>query len=417
MNEALERMVTRRAHGACEYCGRSLEGHQREIDHIWPQARAGDDDPANLALACSRCNRNKGIHLDAADPLTGMVAPLFHPRRDRWADHFVDFGGEVVGRSVVGRATAVLLFRRTGSSLPEATSWSWLSPIEDEVLRRDLSRMRVLRLTNDFDWLKEDLDAFEVPRHLDARQRTHAAFVRYLLAAEICLTRVRVADVDRGLRLSTEALYHFGHVPEYRAQIESNRSVLLQQLGTALQLAGRREQAVRARLASMVAFASSRGSIEKDRHGEHLRMLSRRGVIAPGDVSVTRDDFRYAAEAAGDGAYRPLLGVADVLLANRGGSPVELDEAAEELARALQTAAYGQDVDHARAVVVRRRWWGIEAARGAPLDLDLLARDVAFWRRLSLFNELREVALLLRPFPDASEIVAKGLRRRGAAMR
>lgn len=128
---------------------------------------------------------------------------------------------------------------------------------------------------------------------------------------------------------------------------------------------------------------------------------------------MTRDDFRYALEAARDGLNRPLLSVADVLLANRAGSTVELDDVAEALSDVLGTIGYGQDVDHARAVVVRRRWWGIEAARGMRLDLDLLARDAKLWKDLALFNEMRELTLMLQTMaPEAAALVAKGLRRR-----
>jgi len=35
--------------------------------------------------------------------------PLFHPRRDRWTDHFAWEGAVVIGRTPVGRATVQLL--------------------------------------------------------------------------------------------------------------------------------------------------------------------------------------------------------------------------------------------------------------------------------------------------------------------
>lgn len=41
--------------------------------------------------------------------MTGEVAPLFHPRRDRWADNFAFHGAEIEGLTASGRATVKLL--------------------------------------------------------------------------------------------------------------------------------------------------------------------------------------------------------------------------------------------------------------------------------------------------------------------
>ena len=35
------------------------------IEHIVPRTHGGDDSPENLALACARCNQEKGIHHDS----------------------------------------------------------------------------------------------------------------------------------------------------------------------------------------------------------------------------------------------------------------------------------------------------------------------------------------------------------------
>jgi hypothetical protein len=52
---------------------------------------------------------HKGPNLTGVDSLTGQVAPLFHPRNDRWSDHFVFNGPRIEGISVIGRATVRLL--------------------------------------------------------------------------------------------------------------------------------------------------------------------------------------------------------------------------------------------------------------------------------------------------------------------
>ena len=71
--------------------------------------QGGSDDPAGLALACDRCNAYKGPNLTSIDPDTEAIVPLFHPRVDRWEDHFELRDGQVCGKTAVGRATVRLL--------------------------------------------------------------------------------------------------------------------------------------------------------------------------------------------------------------------------------------------------------------------------------------------------------------------
>jgi 5-methylcytosine-specific restriction endonuclease McrA len=60
------------------------------IEHIWPQTLGGTDALSNLALACDRCNRQKGVrhdHKRADDPrLLEVVATLRRRRAERWRD-------------------------------------------------------------------------------------------------------------------------------------------------------------------------------------------------------------------------------------------------------------------------------------------------------------------------------------------
>jgi hypothetical protein len=63
----------------------------------------------NLALACHHCNLRKGPNLSGIDPLTACMESLFHPRRDRWADHFPMRGAHIDGVTPRGRATAEVL--------------------------------------------------------------------------------------------------------------------------------------------------------------------------------------------------------------------------------------------------------------------------------------------------------------------
>src|SRR5262245_36411990 len=49
----------------------------------------------------------KEARRSAVDPDTGRRVPLFHPRRQRWSDHFRWEGFTIVGLTPTGRATVV----------------------------------------------------------------------------------------------------------------------------------------------------------------------------------------------------------------------------------------------------------------------------------------------------------------------
>src|SRR5258706_5054453 len=63
----------------------------------------------NLALACLHCNRHKGPNIAGTDPNTGEIIRLFHPRLDRWNKPFEWLGGELCGRTTMGRVTIKVL--------------------------------------------------------------------------------------------------------------------------------------------------------------------------------------------------------------------------------------------------------------------------------------------------------------------
>ena len=72
-----------------------------------PSSAGGEDVLGNLAWTCPACNRAKGARQLAPDPTSGLVVPLYHPRRDPWTLHFgwVDDGALVAGLTDTGRAT------------------------------------------------------------------------------------------------------------------------------------------------------------------------------------------------------------------------------------------------------------------------------------------------------------------------
>ena len=106
--------VAIRAGHRCEYCRLPTRGQVATfpIDHVVPRGRGGTTDIENLALTCPHCNAHKRTAVEGEDPDTGETVPLFHPRRDDWADHFEwseARPGEVAGRTDRGRATAAAL--------------------------------------------------------------------------------------------------------------------------------------------------------------------------------------------------------------------------------------------------------------------------------------------------------------------
>lgn len=119
MDVATSDFVRQRASHRCEYCrlpqhASALRFH---LEHVVAPQHGGTDDVANLALACPECNFQKGTNLSGLDPDTGTVTPLFHPRRDAWAEHFARAGARIVGRTAIGRTTVWLLERNTGDRL------------------------------------------------------------------------------------------------------------------------------------------------------------------------------------------------------------------------------------------------------------------------------------------------------------
>lgn len=79
------------------------------VEHIIPRKHGGSDDLSNLALACIDCNLHKGANLSGLDPETGMLTALFHPRQQRWENHFESEGIRIVGKTDIGRTTVQVL--------------------------------------------------------------------------------------------------------------------------------------------------------------------------------------------------------------------------------------------------------------------------------------------------------------------
>jgi hypothetical protein len=110
---ALKQLVFERANGLCEYCQSQAKFaiDPLVIEHIQPISRGGKTIAENLALACQTCNNYKYTKIEAPDPITEIVVPLFHPRQMTWLEHFTWNEDLIlmIGITSIGRATVALL--------------------------------------------------------------------------------------------------------------------------------------------------------------------------------------------------------------------------------------------------------------------------------------------------------------------
>jgi len=108
-----DRRVREAARNRCGYClsPQQLVMARLEIEHMVPLAKGGNDDEANLWLACPICNSHKSDKTEGVDPLTSVTVALFNPRTQSWWDHFewADDGIHILGTTPTGRATVVAL--------------------------------------------------------------------------------------------------------------------------------------------------------------------------------------------------------------------------------------------------------------------------------------------------------------------
>ena len=143
VNERTRQLVRKRAKYLCEYC-HSPERSSSDvftIDHLLPQSFGGSDDPENLALACRRCNERHYNFTTGVDPQTKEEVPLFNPRRQHWADHFIWTADslKIIGTTPTGRATCNRLdlndeFHNQGFIQDSRQFWvtgGWHPPPED----------------------------------------------------------------------------------------------------------------------------------------------------------------------------------------------------------------------------------------------------------------------------------------------
>lgn len=107
------RVVVERAIGCCEYCRSQARFATQSfsVEHVYPKGRGGATTLENLCLACQGCNNHKFLKMEARDPVTEKNVALYHPRKQKWREHFVwnDDFTIIVGLTPTGRATVSAL--------------------------------------------------------------------------------------------------------------------------------------------------------------------------------------------------------------------------------------------------------------------------------------------------------------------
>lgn len=108
---ALRLEIRMRACERCEYClyPAAYGLSPFEVDHVIASKHGGETVSENLAWCCSMCNRHKGTDIASIDALSGQIIRLFHPRLDRWTEHFRLDMGTIVPLTSIGRTTERLL--------------------------------------------------------------------------------------------------------------------------------------------------------------------------------------------------------------------------------------------------------------------------------------------------------------------
>ena len=388
----------------CEYCHRDLFNELYEVEHIKPQAYGGETAPSNLAIACGRCNRNKGTRAHFVDPFTRTLSPIFNPRAMKWPDHFYAIGSELVGRTPVGRATAALLFRSTPNYAPPDLQWDKLEAIErNEYLYRFLNHLRYRRIQNQFVILQRSLDSSLPPFDITPQELKTANRVKNFLQLELFFTRSRAVDVERGIQLGESLLS--SPDPGLLFEVRQILSILYQQRATIKFTAGKILAARRDQYRSHELF----GAIDRDLIWatysfkvpsdlkQFLRAITVHHKYDKIEVGTIRlsELVRVAVDLREENDFSHLTYTADFILLADDPPTTALEAVYAVLTELLETSGYGTISDMAKHITVRRRWWTLHFILEKDIWYDALISDLLYWRDIDMFNEIRELLTAL----------------------
>jgi hypothetical protein len=110
------------------------------LEHFIPRSQGGTTSLDNLALACQGCNNHKYNKIQSGDPVTNQLVELFHPRTQRWQDHFTwdERFERIIGLTATGRAMveALQLNRPELINLRQLLYAAGEHPLPEEALDR-----------------------------------------------------------------------------------------------------------------------------------------------------------------------------------------------------------------------------------------------------------------------------------------
>lgn len=127
VSHATRERIAIQAQFRCGYCltQERVSGVPLTVEPLIPRAKGGNECDENLWMSCRLCNEAKGIVIDAPDPETDDIVPLFNPRQHAWDDHFVwsQDGTQIIGTTPIGRATVVALTLNTAFRVRARALW------------------------------------------------------------------------------------------------------------------------------------------------------------------------------------------------------------------------------------------------------------------------------------------------------
>lgn len=82
---AMRRVALRDCGQRCVYCASPLDVLHTTLDHVYPLARGGTHDPANVVAACGPCNRLK----------SDLLPQEFFMRHPWAGQHFIQYARSV----------------------------------------------------------------------------------------------------------------------------------------------------------------------------------------------------------------------------------------------------------------------------------------------------------------------------------
>jgi hypothetical protein len=131
ISAAVRRLIAERDTQRCADCrSPMIVGIPMVIEHIIPLVSGGSSTPDNLCLACYRCNEFKGSRTEAADPIDGKLTVFFHPRLQRWSEHFAwrEHGDTMDGLTSCGRTTIEALRLNNDWIVQARRPWMLVGP-------------------------------------------------------------------------------------------------------------------------------------------------------------------------------------------------------------------------------------------------------------------------------------------------